>query len=183
VSAMTWDSFLDVYPRSHLVVAWLHGRHRTGEARRARFDLLARIATALEPRGDWAMTDANPREIYFAYANAADGAIMYFGRCQAPRPQHSMAVASGVQVPRRIPKVGHGFVEGRRPVLPQARDSASPKEGGQEEAPKSQENCPHDGRRHARNASRNGVLSKARSPCSARTSPQGIATQATQKTG
>ena len=74
MSAMTWDSFLDVYPRSHLVVAWLHGRQRTGEARRARFDLLTRIATALEPRGDWAMTDANPREIYFAYANAADAA-------------------------------------------------------------------------------------------------------------
>jgi hypothetical protein len=71
---MTWDSFLDRYPRSHLVVAWLHGRHRTGEARRARSDLLKRIATALEPRGDWAITDANPKEIYIAYEKAADAA-------------------------------------------------------------------------------------------------------------
>ncbi len=53
---MTWDSFLDAHPRSHLVVAWLHGRQRTGRARRAQFDLLERIATALEPLGDWALS-------------------------------------------------------------------------------------------------------------------------------
>ena len=69
---MTWDSFLDAHPRSHLVVAWLHGNQRTGEMRRAQMDLLKRVATALEPRGDWAMTDANPREIYIAYERAAD---------------------------------------------------------------------------------------------------------------
>ncbi len=71
---MTWDSFLDAHPRSHLVVAWLHGRQRTGRARRAQFDLLERIATALEPLGDWALSDANPREIYIAYERAADAA-------------------------------------------------------------------------------------------------------------
>jgi hypothetical protein len=69
---MTWDRFVDAYPRSHLVVAWLHGNQRTGEMRRAQMDLLKRVATALEPRGDWAMTDANPREIYIAYERAAD---------------------------------------------------------------------------------------------------------------
>jgi hypothetical protein len=73
-TAMTWDSFLDAHPRSHLVVAWLHGRQRTGRARRAQFDLLKRIATALEPLGDWALSDANPREIYIAYERAADAA-------------------------------------------------------------------------------------------------------------
>jgi hypothetical protein len=72
VPVMTWDEFLDAYPRSHLVVAWLHVRHRTGEVRRARFNLLKRVATALEPGGDWAITDANPREIYIAYEKAAD---------------------------------------------------------------------------------------------------------------
>ena len=69
-----WDNFLDAYPRSHLVVAWVHGRQRTDTAREARFDVLKRVATALEPRGDWAMTDANPREIYIAYEKAADAA-------------------------------------------------------------------------------------------------------------
>ena len=69
---IAWDNFLDAYPRPHLVVAWLHARHRTGEARKARFDLLERVAAALEPRGDWAMTDANPKEIYIAYETAAD---------------------------------------------------------------------------------------------------------------
>jgi hypothetical protein len=72
VPVMAWDNFLDAYPRPHLVVAWLHARHRTGEARKARFDLLERVAAALEPRGDWAMTDANPKEIYIAYETAAD---------------------------------------------------------------------------------------------------------------
>jgi hypothetical protein len=71
---MMWDRFVDAYPRSHLVVAWLHGKQRIGEARRARMDLLKRLATALEPRGDWAITDANPREIYIAYEKAADAA-------------------------------------------------------------------------------------------------------------
>ncbi len=74
VPVMTWNNFLDAYPRSHLVVAWLHGRYRTGEVRRTRFDLLKRAATALEPIGDWAITDANPKEIYIAYENASDAA-------------------------------------------------------------------------------------------------------------
>lgn len=69
---MTWDEFLDAFPRSHLVVAWLHVRQRTGEVRRARFDLLKRVATALEPSGAWAITDANLREIYITYEKAAD---------------------------------------------------------------------------------------------------------------
>ena len=72
--AMGWDNFLDAYPRSHLVVAWLHGNQRVGEVRWARLDLLKRVATALEPRGDWAITNANPREIYIAYEKAADAA-------------------------------------------------------------------------------------------------------------
>jgi hypothetical protein len=74
VPVMTWNNFLDAYPRSHLVVAWLHVRQRTGEVRRARFDLLKRVATALEPGGDWAITDANPREIYIAFEKTADAA-------------------------------------------------------------------------------------------------------------
>jgi hypothetical protein len=74
VPVMTWDSFLDAYPRSHLVVAWLHARQRIGGVRRARFDLLKRVATALEPLGDWALTDANPKEIYIAYERASDAA-------------------------------------------------------------------------------------------------------------
>jgi hypothetical protein len=72
VAAMTWESFLDAYPRSHLVVAWLHRRHRTGPARWARLNLLKRMATSLEPRGDWACTDANAEEIYISYENAGD---------------------------------------------------------------------------------------------------------------
>jgi hypothetical protein len=74
VSVMAWDQFLDAYPRSHLVVAWLHVRQRTGEVRRARFDYLKSVATALEPGGDWAITDANSREIYIAYEKTADAA-------------------------------------------------------------------------------------------------------------
>jgi len=74
VSAMEWERFVYAYPRSHLVVAWLYGRCRTGEARRTRFDLLERVATALEPLGEWALTDANPKEIYIAYERAADAA-------------------------------------------------------------------------------------------------------------
>ena len=70
--AMEWDSFLDANPKPHLVVAWLHGTQRIGEARQARFDLLKRAATALEPRGDWAITDANVGEIYVAYEDALD---------------------------------------------------------------------------------------------------------------
>jgi len=72
VPAMEWDNFLDAYPRSHLVVGWLYGRQRTGTVRQARFDLLKKMATTLEPRGDWALTDANPKEIYIAYEKAAD---------------------------------------------------------------------------------------------------------------
>ena len=74
VPIMTWDNFLDAYPRSHLVVTWLHARQRIGDVRRARFDLLKRVAAALEPSGDWALTDANPKEIYIAYERAADAA-------------------------------------------------------------------------------------------------------------
>ena len=33
VAAMTWNRFLDAYSRPHLVVAWLHGAQRAGEAR------------------------------------------------------------------------------------------------------------------------------------------------------
>src|SRR5260370_24436264 len=48
VPVMTWDSFLDRYPRSHPVVAWLHARHRTAGARRAHSAPLKRIATPFE---------------------------------------------------------------------------------------------------------------------------------------
>jgi hypothetical protein len=72
VPAMEWDSFLDANPKPHLVVAWLHGTQRIGEVRQARFYLLKRAAAALEPRGDWAITDANVGEIYIAYERAAD---------------------------------------------------------------------------------------------------------------
>ena len=74
MSAMEWDSFLDANPKPHLVVAWLHGTQRIGEVRQARFYLIKRAAAALEPRGDWALTDANPKEIYIAYERAADAA-------------------------------------------------------------------------------------------------------------
>jgi hypothetical protein len=74
VPVMTWDNFLDAYPRSHLVVAWLRAPLRTGTARGARFDLLERVAMALEPQGDWAITDANPKEIYIAHEKASDAA-------------------------------------------------------------------------------------------------------------
>jgi hypothetical protein len=84
VPVMTWEKFLGAYPRSHLMVAWLHSRQRTGEVRRARFDLLKRIAMTLEPRGDWAMTDANPREIYIAYEKAADAAQLCTLVCAKP---------------------------------------------------------------------------------------------------
>jgi hypothetical protein len=72
VPLRTWDEFIDAHPRSHLVVAWLHGTQRIGEVRLARFDLLKRAATAVEPRGDWAITDANSGEIYVAYEDAFD---------------------------------------------------------------------------------------------------------------
>jgi hypothetical protein len=74
VPVMTWDNFLDAYPRSHLVVALLHGRQRTDQTRRARFDLLKRVAAALEPLGDWAIKNANVREIYVGYEKAGDAA-------------------------------------------------------------------------------------------------------------
>ena len=72
MAAMTWDRFLDAYPRPHLVVGWLHGAQRAGEARRLRLDDLKRAVMALKPRGDWAITDANPTEIYIAYDQLAD---------------------------------------------------------------------------------------------------------------
>ncbi len=71
---MKWEDFLDAHPRPHLVVAWLHATQRTGEGRVASFDLLKRAATALDPRGDWALTDAKVGEIYIAYEEAADAA-------------------------------------------------------------------------------------------------------------
>ena len=74
LAAITWDRFLDAYPRSHLVVAWLHAPQRAGEVRRQWLDDLKGVATALKPRGDWAITNANPREIYIAYEKAADAA-------------------------------------------------------------------------------------------------------------
>ena len=88
VSVMTWDEFLDAHPRSHLVVAWLHVRQRTGELRQVRFDLLKRVATALEPGGDWAITDANRRDIhiYRLRESSRRYEIVYVGTRQAPRP-------------------------------------------------------------------------------------------------
>ena len=52
MSVMTWDEFLDAYPRSHLVVAWLHVRQRTGEVRLARFDPIRVGHPLLAPPGD-----------------------------------------------------------------------------------------------------------------------------------
>ena len=71
VAAMTWNRFLDAYSRPHLVVAWLRGQ-RAGEERMLRLDDLKRAAMALKPRGDWAITNANPAEIYIAYVQLAD---------------------------------------------------------------------------------------------------------------
>jgi hypothetical protein len=147
VPEMTWDSFLDVYPRSHLVVAWLHGRQRTGEVRWAQFDLLRRTATALELCGDWAMTDANPREIYIAFENAADAAqlctlvgakplgpsIQWLSQAafkfQGEARRSAMDLLKGVGRPRR-----------RLATPPHPKKA-------QEEAPKSQEITPHERRR------------------------------------
>ena len=95
MAAMTWDSFLDAYPRPHLVVAWLHGGQRAGEARRQRLDELKRAATALKPRGDWAITNANQTEIYIAYDQLADATQfrrLVRARPLSPSPQwHSQA--------------------------------------------------------------------------------------------
>ena len=74
MAAMTWARFLDAYSRPHLVVAWLHGGQRAGEERRLRLDDLKRAVMALKPHGDWAITNANPTEIYIAYEKAADAA-------------------------------------------------------------------------------------------------------------
>ena len=95
MAAMTWDKFLDAYPRPHLVVAWLHGWHRTGEERRLRLDDLKRAVMALKPRGDWAITNANPTEIYIAYDQLADATQfrrLVRARPLSPSPQwHSQA--------------------------------------------------------------------------------------------
>ena len=95
VAAMTWDRLLDAYPRPHLVVAWLHGGQRAGEARRLRLDDLKRAAMALKPRGDWAITNANPTEIYIAYDQQADAAqfcTLVDAKPLSPSPQwHSQA--------------------------------------------------------------------------------------------
>jgi hypothetical protein len=72
VAAMKWNRFLDAYPRPHLVVAWLRGGQRAGEERMQRLDDLKRAAMTLKPRGGWAITNANPREIYIAYDQLAD---------------------------------------------------------------------------------------------------------------
>jgi hypothetical protein len=106
VSVMTWNNFLDAYPRSHLVVAWLHGRHRTNKVRRARFDHLKRAAVALEPYGAWAITNANPGEIYIAYEKAADAAQL----CTLVRPSPSTLVFNGSRKRRFSSK---GKPEGR----------------------------------------------------------------------
>jgi hypothetical protein len=96
VAAKSWDRFLDAYSRPHLVVAWLHGWHRAGEERRLRLDDLERAVMALKPRGDWAITNANPREIYIAYDQLADAT--QFRRLVRARPLsaspqwHSQAV-------------------------------------------------------------------------------------------
>ena len=50
----------------------LHGAQRAGEARRQRLDDLNGVTTALKPRGDWAIANANPTEIYIAYDQLAD---------------------------------------------------------------------------------------------------------------
>ena len=95
MAAMTWNRFLDAYSRPHLVVAWLHGRHRTGEERRLRLDDLKRAVTALKPRGDWAITHANPTEIYIAYDQLADATQfrrLVRAKSLSPSPQwHSQA--------------------------------------------------------------------------------------------
>jgi hypothetical protein len=95
VAAMTWDSFVDAYPRPHLVVAWLHAGHRAGEERRLRLDDLKRAVMALNPRGDWAITNANPTEIYIAYDQLADATQfrrLVRAKPLSPSPQwHSQA--------------------------------------------------------------------------------------------
>jgi hypothetical protein len=84
VAAMTWGRFLDAYSRPHLVVAWLHGRQRAGEERRLRLDDLKKAVMALKPSGDWAITNANPTEIYIAYDQLADA--MQFRRLVRAKP-------------------------------------------------------------------------------------------------
>ena len=95
MAAMTWDSFLGAYSRPHLVVAWLHGRHRTGEERGLLLDDLKRAVMALKPRGDWAITNANPTEIYIAYDQLADATQfrrLVRAKSLSPSPQwHSQA--------------------------------------------------------------------------------------------
>ena len=95
MAAMTWDRFLDAYSRPHLVVAWLHGWHRTGEERRLRLDDLQSVVMALKPCGDWAITNANPAEIYIAYDQLADATQfrrLVRAKLLGPSPQwHSQA--------------------------------------------------------------------------------------------
>jgi hypothetical protein len=95
VAAMTWDRFLNTYPRPHLVVAWLHAGHRAGEERRLRLADLKRAVMALKPRGNWAITNANQREIYIAYDQLADATQfrrLVRAKPLSPSPQwHSQA--------------------------------------------------------------------------------------------
>ena len=101
MAAMTWDSFLDAYSRPHLVVAWLHGWHRTGAERRLQLDDLKRAVTALKPRGDWAITNANPTEIYIAYDQLADATQfrrLVRARPLSPSPQWRSQAAFRLQM-------------------------------------------------------------------------------------
>ena len=96
MAAMTWTRFLDAYSRPHLVVAWLHGAQRAGEERMLRLNDLKIAAMAFKPRGDWAITNASPAEIYIAYDQLADATQfrrLVRARPLSPSPQwHSQAV-------------------------------------------------------------------------------------------
>jgi hypothetical protein len=83
VPAMRWDNFLDAYPKSHLVVAWLHELQRTGEVRRQRLDALERVARALKPREDWAS------EAYSSPTRSNSSGRLFFTLPTSPPTSHA----------------------------------------------------------------------------------------------
>jgi hypothetical protein len=76
VSKLTWDNFVDAYPRSHLVLRGCMGG--SGSVQRGRHSSLysREWLRCWSRMGNWAITNANASEIYTAYENEADAALL-----------------------------------------------------------------------------------------------------------
>jgi len=71
---LSWNDFLDLHSRAHLIVARYNPAEKIRKGKRTRIALLRLFVAGVEPAGDYAITGAKKGELHLALERGVDAA-------------------------------------------------------------------------------------------------------------